>query len=259
MLNKEISRRTFVGAITAAALSAAGEWIELFNGRNLDGWRPSENKQSWKVVDGQLSAEGPRSHLFYSGPVHGANFRNFELEVEVMARPLCNSGVYFHTAYQEEGFPIKGFEIQINNTATGEGSYRERKKTGSLYGLRNVYTQLVQDNEWFKLHAAVRGKNIQVRLNGILVVDYVEPTPPVVPAGPERERYLDRGTFALQCHNDGSYARFRRVRVRPLPEDTATPDTAPQVDDTFRQIIETGRHNIPMVCAVFGVTATYRR
>ena len=98
----------------------------------------------------------------------------------------------------------------------------------------------MQDNEWFKIHTAVRGKNIQVRLNGILVVDYVEPTPPVIPAGPERERCLDHGTFALQCHNDGSYARFRRVRVRPLPEDAATPDTPPQVDDTFRQIIETG-------------------
>ena len=247
-MKSELSRRTFVGAIAAAALSAAGdEWIELFNGRNLDGWRPSENKQSWKVVDGQLSAEGPRSHLFYAGPVRGASFRNFELEVECMARPLCNSGVYFHTAYQESGFPIKGFEIQINNTATGEGSYRERKKTGSLYGLRNVYKQFVGDNEWFKIHAAVRGKNIQIRLNGVLLVDYVEPTPASIPEGQERQRYLDRGTFALQCHNDGSYARFRSVRVKPLPDDIATPGEPPMVDDTFRRIIETGRHNIPMV------------
>src|ERR1035438_8933887 len=74
-----------------------------------------------------------------TGPVRGADFRNFELELAVLTRPACNSGVYFHTAYQERDFPYKGFEVQINNTATGEGSYRERKKTGSLYGLRNVY------------------------------------------------------------------------------------------------------------------------
>src|SRR5215472_3909440 len=166
MRNPEISRRTFVGALTAAGLSAAGDgWIELFNGRTLDGWRPGGNKDSWKVVNGQLAADGPPSHLFYTGPVRNAMFRNFELEVEAMARPLCNSGVYFHTKYQEKGFPQKGFEIQINNTATGEGSYRERKKTGSLYGLRNVYKQLVADNEWFRIHAAVRGKSVQVRLN----------------------------------------------------------------------------------------------
>ena len=125
--------------------------------------------------------------------------------------------------YQESDFPEKGFEIQINNTATGEGSYRERKKTGSLYGMRNIYKQFIADDQWFKIHVAVRGKNVQVRLNGMLVVDYTEPTPPVIPAGGEKERFLDHGTFALQCHNDGSFARFRSVRVRPLPDDTPTP------------------------------------
>lgn len=51
---------------------------------------------------------------------------------------------------------------------------------------------------------AVRGKNVQVRLNGELLVDYVEPTPPVIPAAGEKYRFLDHGTFALQGHNDGS-------------------------------------------------------
>jgi hypothetical protein len=235
--------------MTAAGLTAADDgWVALFNGRNLDGWRPSENRDSWKVVDGQLSADGPRSHLFYTGPVRGANFRNFEIETEVMTRPGANSGIYFHTAYQEKGFPRKGFEIQINNTATGEGDYRERKKTASLYGIRNVYKQLVPDDEWFKIHAAVRGKNIQVRLNGTLLVDYTEPAPPFLAPGTERDRFLDRGTFALQCHDPGSKARFRNLRVRPLADDVAAPgEPAPVVDDVYRQIITLGARNIPMV------------
>jgi 3-keto-disaccharide hydrolase len=243
----QLTRRAFVGAMTALGLSAADDgWIELFNGHSLEGWRPSEHKDSWKVVDGQLSAQGPRSHLFYQGPVHGADFRNFELEVEALAKHECNSGVYFHTRYQESNFPQKGFEVQINNTATGEGTYRERKKTGSLYGLRNIYRQFIPDDQWFKIHVAVRGKNVQVRLNGMLVVDYTEPNPPIIPDGMERERFLDHGTFALQCHNDGSLARFRSVRVRPLPENTPTPGPIPVADETFKQIIDVGRHNIPM-------------
>jgi len=198
-------------------------------------------------VDGSLSADGPRSHLFYTGPVQAANFKNFELEVECLAHHECNSGVYFHTAYQEKGFPIKGFEVQVNNTATGEGSYRERKKTGSLYGIRNIYKQFIPDDQWFKVNVLVRGKNVQIRLDGMLVVDYVEPTPPVIPAAEETQRFLDRGTFALQCHNDGSKALFRSVRVKPLPDNLPTPGEAPVVDETYRQIIELGRHNIPMV------------
>ncbi len=248
MKESALTRRAFVGGMAALSLSAADVgWRELFDG-TLKGWQPSENKGSWKVVAGQLSAEGPRSHLFYNGPVHGADFRNFELEVEVMTKPACNSGVYFHTAYQERDFPYKGFEIQINNTATGDGSYRERKKTGSLYGVRNVYKQFVPDDQWFKLRAAVRGKNVQLRINDLLVVDYTEPVPPVIPDGPEKGRFLDHGTFALQCHNDGSHARFRSVRVRPLPDDTPTPGgSAPPPDETFKQVINVGRHNIPMV------------
>src|SRR3984957_2296080 len=243
-----MNRRTFLGAATAAAfLKADQPWIDLFDGHSLDNWRPSENKASWKIIGGSLAADGPRSHLFYTGPVKNANFKNFELEVDCLAHHECNSGVYFHTAYQEKDFPINGFEVQVNNTATGEGTYRERKKTGSLYGIRNIYKQFIPDDQWFKTHILVRGKNVQIRLDGMLVVDYVEATPPIIPPAEETGRFLDRGTFALQCHNDGSRALFRSVRVRPLPDDLPTPGESPVVDETYRQIINIGRHNLPMV------------
>ena len=201
----QLTRRAFGGTVAALALSAAdGGWTELFDGHSLNGWRPSETKDSWKVADGALAADGKRSHLFYDGPFHGADFRNFELEVELMTRPGCNSGVYFHTAYQESGFPTKGFEVQVDNSYVGEGGYKERKMGGSLYGLRNIYKPFATDDQWFKLAVTVRGKNVQIRENGILLVDYTEPTPPVIPDGPEKGRFLDHGTFALQCHNEGS-------------------------------------------------------
>jgi len=242
-----MTRRAFAGAMAACGLSAADEgWVELFDGRSLAGWRPGENRSSWKVADGQLVAGGPRSHLFYTGPARGADFRNFELAVEALAPPACYSGIYFHTAYQERGYPSKGFEIQINNGAAGAGGYREHTKTGSLYGVRNVYKQFVPDDRWFTIQAAVRGKNVQIRLNGMRVVDYTEPEPPVIPDRPDKGPVLDHGTFALQCH-EGSKARFRSVRVRPLPDDVRTPGgPAPAPDAMFRQIINLGRSNIPL-------------
>ena len=240
-----LSRRAFVGGLASLPLLADDEgWIPLFNGKNLDGWKPSEHKDAWSVRDGQIVANGARSHLFYMG----RDFRNFELEVEALAETACNSGVFFHTAYQETGFPTKGFEVQIANTATGEGAYRERKKTSSLYGVRNVYKQFIADGQWFKMHLLVRDKNVQVRLDDMLVVDYTEPTPPVIPPGVETGRYLDRGTFALQCHNQGGVARFRGIRVRPLPDNATAPGAVePLADATFRKLIELGRNNYPLV------------
>src|SRR5690242_4910332 len=250
--HQKFTRRAFVSAVAVSPLALNAEshsgWIELFDGYSLNGWKPSEHKSSWAVTNGMLTANGPRSHLFYTGPVHRADFKNFELEVELITQPDCNSGVYFHTAYQESGFPEKGFEVQVNNTAHGDGGYLERKKTGSLYGLRNMYKQLVPDEKPFRMAVAVRGKNVQIRLNGELLVDYVEPTPPVIPTGGEKYRFLDRGTFALQCHNDGSKVAYKSVRVRPLPDDLpAYTDPAPVVDETYREIINIGRHNVPMV------------
>jgi len=252
-LELEISRRRFAAIMGGMAVggqtlaSAQTDWVSLFDGRSLKGWRESENKGSWKVAESCLIADGPRSHLFYAGPVKAAAFRNFELEAEVMLQPLANSGIYFHTAYQEKGWPDKGFEIQMNNTALGEGTYRERKKTGSLYGVRNVYKALAKDGEWIKVEIAVRQKNVQVRLNGSLVVDYTEPTP--APAYPEgRGRSLNAGTFALQCHDPGSKARYRNIRVRPLADDVAAPATpVASTDATALQILDLGARNYPMV------------
>ena len=43
------------------------EFIALFNGKTLEGWKASENKDSWSVTDGAIVCDGPRSHLFYVG------------------------------------------------------------------------------------------------------------------------------------------------------------------------------------------------
>ncbi len=75
MRASEMTRRAFAGTVAAAGFCLAQDgWIDLFDGRSLQGWRPSENKNSWKVVGGQLLADGPRSHLFYDGPVREASF-----------------------------------------------------------------------------------------------------------------------------------------------------------------------------------------
>src|SRR5947208_14801643 len=96
--------------------------------------------------------------------------------------------------------------------------------------------------------ADVRGKNVQIRVNDELLVDYLEPSPPVIPEGGERMRFLDHGTFALQCHNEGSRVAYRSVRVRPLPDDLpAYTGAVPVVDNTYREIIDFGRHNLPTV------------
>ena len=54
-------------------------FTSLFDGTTLAGWKASETVESWKVVDGAIVCQGPRSHLFYVGPdvEKSADFTNF--------------------------------------------------------------------------------------------------------------------------------------------------------------------------------------
>jgi hypothetical protein len=230
-----------------AALRGEGEWIPLFNGRSLDGWEPSESRHSFRAEDGKILADGPRAHLFYSGRVRNASFKNFELKAQVLTRPGACSGIYFHTHFQRHGWPAKGFKVQIHNAYAGEGDERDRRKTGSLYGFRDIYKTMVRDDEWVQLHVLVRSRQVQVRLNDTLLVDYVEPAPPLhTEFSPEG--VLDRGTFALECHDPHSKVYFRNLLVRPLPDDLAiATEERPVVDDVYRDLLRMHQEGFPVV------------
>jgi hypothetical protein len=173
-------------------------WIPLFDGESLNGWTASENKDSFKVQDGQIVVHGPRSHLFYTGPVLNHSFKDFEFKAEVMTRPGANSGMYFHTEYQEDGWPDNGYEVQVNN------SHSDRIRTSSLYGIANVMDNSpASDNQWFTQHITVEGKRMVIRVNGKVVNEYDNCD-------------LGQGTFALQGHDPKSVVFYKNVMVRPL-------------------------------------------
>jgi len=235
-----------LGLFGSTGLPAA-EWQRLFDGKTLDGWKASESRGSFKIVEGQIACDGPRAHLFYVGPDGQADFKNFEFSAEVMTKDGANSGIYFHTAYQEKDFPERGFEAQVLNLRNGEGGYRENKLTGSLYGIRNVYKPIVQDGEWFTMRVSVVNKRIRIWVNDVLLVDYLEPEGgPGVPNHPGWK--LDHGTFALQCHDAGSKVFFRNLRVKRLADDLPEcKEPGPALTDYDHEIIRLGAENYPLV------------
>jgi hypothetical protein len=190
----------------------ADGWYSLFNGKDFTGWNASEdNPDTFQVVDGAIVVRGPRCHLYYIGPVNKANFKNFEWKCEILTKPNANSGMYFHTKYQADGWPATGIEVQVNN------SHGDPRKTGSLYAIQDVMNNSpAKDNEWFTQHVIVNGRHVIVKVNDKVVNDYVEPERPESEAAQEGH-VLSSGTFALQGHDPGSEIHYRKVLVKPLP------------------------------------------
>jgi hypothetical protein len=190
------------GTVCASETKDDG-WKRIFDGKTLNGWKASERDDAWKVEDGAIVGTGTRSHLFYVAE----EFKNFEFKVDVKTQPRTNSGIYFHTRYQEKGWPSYGYECQVNI------SHGDPVKTGSLYGVVKIFTPAAQDNKWWTQHIIVKGKSVTVLVDGKKLFEFVEPNG--LPESMTR-RLGAGGLFAFQQHDPGSEIRYRNVMVKRL-------------------------------------------
>ncbi len=199
---------TLLLSINFAFNSKKTKWVSLFDGKTLDGWKVGENASSFKVEDGAIVVNGPVGHLFYDGKVGNHNFKNFEFKAKVMTTPGSNSGLYFHTQFQEKSWPSKGYEVQVNN------SHTDWRRTGSLYGIDDVKEVYVQDNVWYIEQITVIGKRIIIKINDKVVVDYTEPDT----IDSTKGRKISSGTFALQAHDPKSKVYIKDIMVKALQD-----------------------------------------
>jgi hypothetical protein len=200
-------------AITVSMSTIAADsdgWIPLFDGKSLDGWKANEAPGTFTLKDGILVVNGNRSHLFYDGPVQNHDFKNFQLKAEILTKPGANSGIYFHTAFQDSGWPSKGYEIQVNNT------HKDPKKTAGVYGIQDNLTAPAQDGEWFTMEIKVEGKRIITMVNGKVISDYTEEENAKRPEQ-FKGRLVDHGTIAIQGHDPGSEVHYKSILIKPLP------------------------------------------
>lgn len=219
---KTLVASAFLSLLTAASSCAADGWTSMFNGKDLSGWKsnistedqPTEKANVFSVKDGELIVNGGRAHLFYVGEDGKASFRNFEFKAKVMTTPGSNSGIYFHTAFQDKGWPSAGYECQVNATHT------DAKKTGGLYAIADVMDNAPnKDGEWFDYQIKVDGKRIVITINGKVTTDWTQPEN----WNPEKDlknmpgRKLGEGTIALQGHDPKSVIHYKDLQIRKLP------------------------------------------
>jgi hypothetical protein len=205
--------RSLVLALVAACwlalpAQAQDDFKTIFDGKSLEGWKANENPESWKVADGMLVCHGERSHLFYVGDEKP--FKNFHFKAEVKTTKGSNSGIYFHTKYQDSGWPRFGYECQVNV------SHSDPKKSSGLYAVQDVADPGISDDTWYTQEIIVKGREIELKINGKTMVQYTEPASKEA-FSKDFERRLGEGTFALQAHDPQSLVYFKNIQVKRLP------------------------------------------
>jgi len=186
-----------------ASFTSNAQWIDLFNGQDLNNWKISENPASFHIENGELIVKGNRGHLFYNGYTP----KNFEVHARVKTYPGANSGLYVCTKFLENDWPKQGYEIQVNN------SHTDWRRTASVYGIVDTKETYVKDEEWFDLNVIVQGNHITTKINGKTVIDYTEP---IERTNGTDQRKVQAGTIAIQAHDPKSKVAYQKIQIREI-------------------------------------------
>lgn len=142
-------------ALTTDAPPKWGQSVELFNGKDLSGWklRGTNRGNCWSVADGALTNAPPCVDI-----ITERTFSDFKLHVEFNIVPKSNSGVYLRGRY----------EVQIQDDA---GKAVDSLRMGGVYGfLRPATNASGRPGEWQTYDITLVGRRVTVVLNGRTIV-----------------------------------------------------------------------------------------
>ncbi|MFN3192435.1 MAG: DUF1080 domain-containing protein [Aureliella sp.] len=190
----------------------ADQYKTLFNGKDLTGWTGAVD--NYEVVDGAIQCRVGKG-----GVLHTADeYSNFSARMEFQLPPGGNNGLAIRYPGSGDTAYVGMCELQVlDNEAKKYAKLDERQYHGSAYGMIAAKRGYLRaPGEWNYQRVTVMGSQIQVELNGTVILDgdlntvteYMADRP-----HPGKER--TQGYFGFAGHSDP--VRFRSVEIMSLP------------------------------------------
>lgn len=197
----------FIGMTSVQAQREAfpyQQWESIFNGKDLTGWVKVGNEK-WEVEDGVIHGQGITKEYGYLRTEK--TYKDFELFLRFKCEADGNSGVFFHVDFKPGTADVsQGLQFEIDRVLNHH--------TGGIYGDGRAWIvwpspekeALVRPNDWNEYLLKVVGNHYVSYLNGVLMVDFTDPTP----------KSFD-GYIALQLHSGGlGNMKFKDLLIRDL-------------------------------------------
>ena len=183
----------------------------LFNGRDLQGWRPFPGQQSKLTVTeaGELHLQNGRGQA-ETIDVYG----DFALQLQACLNGRnLNSGVFFRCI---PGDMLNGYECQLDNRfKDGDRTQPIDYGTGGIYRRQAARRVISDDQLWFSLTVMAASKHMAAWVNGYQVSDWTDDREPN--ENPRNGVRTAAGTIALQGHDQTTDLLFRDLRAKELP------------------------------------------
>lgn len=194
----------------AVAVNAAGEPKALFDGSTFEGW---EGNLAWfriedgAIVGGTLENDVPRNEFLCTERVYG----DFELTLSFRLKGAgANAGVQFRTARIPAHHEVIGYQADMGDGYWGCLYDESRRNRVLAAPSKETVERILRVDDWNTYRIRCEGDRIQLWLNGVQTVDYVE----------EDDAIAREGVVALQIHGGPpSEAWYKDLVITELRSD----------------------------------------
>jgi hypothetical protein len=194
-------------------LSALAAPVPLFDGKSFTGWS-GDTQFLWRVVDGcivggSLTQKIPHNEFLATK----RPFANFDLTLKFKllgTEGFVNSGVQFRSVHiKDPAYEMRGYQADIGPKYWGSLHDESRRNKVLAAPDQARLKAVVKEQDWNTCRVRCEGSHIQLWLNGVQTVDYLEKDEKIA---------AERGVIALQVHGGGkSEVWFKDLRIEELP------------------------------------------
>jgi len=216
---------------TDLTASPSEEWISLFDGKTLNGWKrynAGDIGELWKVEDGMIvcySEGGGEATAAGGSLITTEQFDNFELTVDFKLSTSGNSGILYHVVEKPEYAYayVTGPEYQLMDDASAPPSMDAARKTAATYDMfaPSDDKNLNPAGEWNTAKIIYNNGHVEHWLNGEKVLEFEEGSE-AWQTRYENSKWTEypgwcqykKGAIALQDH--GNHTWFRNIKIKKL-------------------------------------------
>ena len=206
-------KKTLIISIASLATACAGEFVDLFNGKDFTGWGAPDKTErfGYVVEEGGVIASTPKCRFL----ITAKEYENYVFAFEFKLTPGANNGLGIH--YPGKGdAAYAGMEIQMLDGTHKKyaGKLKDYQYHGGLYTLKAAKQNHQKPvGEWNKQIVTVNGPKIKVELNGVVILeanlDEINKTHPKHNGAKRR-----KGHLAFCGHGD--IVRMRNLKIKVL-------------------------------------------
>ena len=184
-----------VNGVPVANSQSGPGWVQLFDGKTMNGWTPMNDEVNWRVEDGALVADKKKGK---GNPslVSNNSYKDFEIYAEFWVSDDANSGIYIRCTDPKNISSRSSYEVNIFDTRPDP-----KYGTGAIVDVAAVNPMPKAGGKWNTFEITARGPLMTVVMNGVKTSE-------------GKDEKFGSGPIGLQY--GAGVVKFRKVAVKSL-------------------------------------------